>query len=489
MNTNGRRPEGWTSADAAGLAILPGLVRYDEVYDPGVAEIRHAFRVTVRVDQRPRVPGVARRRLQPGRAAHGRAAAAQGDARTSRASPPEVQKIFRAMKRYGLIVADNGSDMYIGGTFDTRWDNDILNPAFGALTASDFEVVRLGWQPGADPVVSLSSLGVNPATVAGSQPSTGTVTLSGPAPAGGVVVTLASTKPASARVPASVTIGAGLVAASFAVTTSAVAVSTAVDLRASYNGSTEVATLTVMPPPPTVTSLRLSPSTVVGGSTSTGTVTLSRAAPPGGVVVAIGSSKPAVAGAPATVAVAAGQVSASFAISTTAVAAGTSAVISASYNGGVPKTAPLTVTLPATTSLTLSPSTVVGGASVSGMVTLSRTRSAGRDRRDAHQLAPSPGRRAAQRDGRGGTAVSDLQRDDGARDDGYHGLDLGHLPRSDEGRDARDQALTRSAPPRRGYTAATSPNTRRKFPPSTLTTSSRERPRASSAAPIVGQSP
>ena len=48
MNTNDRRPEGWTSADAAGLAILPGLVRFDEVYDPSVAEIQHAFRVTVR---------------------------------------------------------------------------------------------------------------------------------------------------------------------------------------------------------------------------------------------------------------------------------------------------------------------------------------------------------------------------------------------------------------------------------------------------------
>jgi hypothetical protein len=48
MNTNIRRPEGWTSADAAGLAILPGLVRYDEAYDPTVTEIQHAFRVTVR---------------------------------------------------------------------------------------------------------------------------------------------------------------------------------------------------------------------------------------------------------------------------------------------------------------------------------------------------------------------------------------------------------------------------------------------------------
>jgi hypothetical protein len=58
---------------------------------------------------------------------------------------PEVQRIFRAMKRYGLIVADNGSDMYISGTMDARWNNDVLNPAFSALTADDFEVVQLGW--------------------------------------------------------------------------------------------------------------------------------------------------------------------------------------------------------------------------------------------------------------------------------------------------------------------------------------------------------
>jgi hypothetical protein len=61
--------------------------------------------------------------------------------------PAYIQKIFQAMKTYGLIVADNGSDMYIQGTYDTRWNNDVLNPAFGALRASDFEVVQLGWQP------------------------------------------------------------------------------------------------------------------------------------------------------------------------------------------------------------------------------------------------------------------------------------------------------------------------------------------------------
>ena len=49
------------------------------------------------------------------------------------------------MQRYGLIVADNGSDMYISGAFDEHWDNGILNPAFSALKADDFEVIELGW--------------------------------------------------------------------------------------------------------------------------------------------------------------------------------------------------------------------------------------------------------------------------------------------------------------------------------------------------------
>ena len=51
------------------------------------------------------------------------------------------------MQRYGLIVADNGSDMYITGTYDTRWNNSILTPAFRALTANDFDVVQLGYNP------------------------------------------------------------------------------------------------------------------------------------------------------------------------------------------------------------------------------------------------------------------------------------------------------------------------------------------------------
>ncbi len=144
MKTNGRRPEGWTSADAAGLAILPGLVRYDEVY--GADEIQHAFRFTVRATNGYVYPASHRAGNTAGALPMGARLRLKAS-RDISGFPSEMQKIFRAMKRYGLIVADNGSDMYISGTFDTRWDNDVLNPAFAGLTANDFEVVELGWNP------------------------------------------------------------------------------------------------------------------------------------------------------------------------------------------------------------------------------------------------------------------------------------------------------------------------------------------------------
>src|SRR3954468_17607273 len=132
MNTNGRRPDGWTSADAAGLAILPGLVRYDEGF--GTAEIQHAFRVTVRSTNGYVYPASHRAGSTSGALPMGARlrlkASVNGTDPALRTSDPNVQKIFRAMQKYGLIVADNGSDLYITGTFDTRWNNDVLNPAF-----------------------------------------------------------------------------------------------------------------------------------------------------------------------------------------------------------------------------------------------------------------------------------------------------------------------------------------------------------------------
>ena len=63
------------------------------------------------------------------------------------------------MKTYGLIVADNGSDLYVQGTYDRRWDNDLLNPAFASLTAGDFEVIQLGWRPSSPPTGKPSAPG------------------------------------------------------------------------------------------------------------------------------------------------------------------------------------------------------------------------------------------------------------------------------------------------------------------------------------------
>jgi hypothetical protein len=148
MNTNTRRPDTWTSADAAGLAILPGLIRYDEVYDSTLTDIRHAFRVTVRATNGYVYPASHRADSTSGALPMGarlRLKASVDVAR--RTNDPNVQKIFRAMQKYGLIVANNGSDMNVSGTYDTRWNNDIINPAFRSLTANDFEVVELGYNP------------------------------------------------------------------------------------------------------------------------------------------------------------------------------------------------------------------------------------------------------------------------------------------------------------------------------------------------------
>jgi hypothetical protein len=144
MKTNNRRPETWTSADAAGLAIFPGLVKYDEAY--GAGEITHAFRVTVRSTNGYVWPASHRAGSTTGALPMGARLRLKASKSLS-PFPPEMQRIFRAMQRYGLIVADNGSDMYITGTMDARWNNTVLNPAFQALTASDFEVVQLGWKP------------------------------------------------------------------------------------------------------------------------------------------------------------------------------------------------------------------------------------------------------------------------------------------------------------------------------------------------------
>ncbi|MFO1498382.1 MAG: hypothetical protein U1G07_08325 [Verrucomicrobiota bacterium] len=157
MNTNVRRPDTWTSADAAGLAILPGLLRHDEVYDPNRLEIAHAFRVTVRSTDGYVYPASHRAGSRTGALPMGARLRLKASVEVAkRTADPHMQRVFRAMQRHGLIVADNGSDMYITGTYDPHWDSDILNPAFRSLSASDFEVIQLGYNPAAQPTARRS---------------------------------------------------------------------------------------------------------------------------------------------------------------------------------------------------------------------------------------------------------------------------------------------------------------------------------------------
>jgi hypothetical protein len=348
MNTNHRRPDGWTSADAAGLAIFPGLVRYDEAWNDALPEIGHAFRVTVRATNGYVYPASHRAGSTAGALPMGARLRLKtnvgGTDPALRTSDPHVRKIFRAMQKHGLIVADNGSDMYITGTFDTRWNNDLLNPAFALLTASDFEVLRLGWNPPPPSAAALAGVSASPASVVGGSGATGTVTLTSAAPASGAVVTLASGSP-SVGLPAGVTVAAGASAATFAISTSSVATTTLTTLTASYDGVTKTTTFTVNPPAPAVNlvSLKLHPTTVVGGTTSTGTLTLSAPAPAGGIAVALVSDYANVVRVPASVLVPAGAMSKTFTITTNPVAHYVFPTILATYRG-VTKYARLTVT-------------------------------------------------------------------------------------------------------------------------------------------------
>lgn len=139
MRSNRLRPDGWTSADAAGLPILPGLARYDEV---AAGEIDHALRFTA--------PRTRNSYVYPAR----HFASSDDDSSLPPMGlrlrlkanfdiggfPPQSRVVLTALKRYGMILADNGSPWYVSGAPDRRWDNDDLH-SLQSLTGDDFEVV------------------------------------------------------------------------------------------------------------------------------------------------------------------------------------------------------------------------------------------------------------------------------------------------------------------------------------------------------------
>jgi N-acetylneuraminic acid mutarotase len=251
-----------------------------------------------------------------------------------------------------------GSQMIVwGGTMDPDGANTNTGGMYWANSGGG----------GPTPLPTLASLQLNPTNVIGGQTSQATLTLSGPAQAGGAVVLLSSGKGA-ASVPASVTVPEGAISASFTVTTTAVAWATSVSIAANYNNSTVnetlwigagspqptltptaiatiTTTVTALPtlvptstpattpmPLPTLSTLTLNPASVRGGLTSTGTVTLSAPAPSGGAVINLFSSNPNVVAVPTSIIVPAGATSVSFNVITSRVSRPISVVISAEYN-------------------------------------------------------------------------------------------------------------------------------------------------------------
>jgi hypothetical protein len=139
LNSNALRPDTWTSTDAAGLPVFPGLLRYDEVAS---GEIRHAIRFTA--------PNTQKAHVWPARHDASSLTAASYPPMGQRfrlkadfdisGFPSEVQVILKALKKYGMILADNGSSWYLSGAPDSRWNNDNLH-TLGNVPGSAFEAV------------------------------------------------------------------------------------------------------------------------------------------------------------------------------------------------------------------------------------------------------------------------------------------------------------------------------------------------------------
>jgi len=142
LNSNALRPAGWTSADAAGLPIFPGLVRYDEVFEQ--QEIRHAIRFTAQTTRKAYVLPArhwASTNTSVDRPPMGMRVRLKASVDISGYSP-SMQVILRALKKYGMILADNGSNWFISGAPDPRWDDDDLN-TLKQIKGSNFEVVKM----------------------------------------------------------------------------------------------------------------------------------------------------------------------------------------------------------------------------------------------------------------------------------------------------------------------------------------------------------
>jgi len=148
LDSNNVRPTakaGWTSADAAGLPLFPGLVRYDEAV-LGAGGIRHALRFTAARTRRAFVPPAthyASSSTDPNLPPMGMRVRLKAGYAVPATFSPEAQAILAALKAYGMLLADNGSDWYLSGAPDERWNNDRLRAELASVKGRDLEVVKM----------------------------------------------------------------------------------------------------------------------------------------------------------------------------------------------------------------------------------------------------------------------------------------------------------------------------------------------------------
>jgi hypothetical protein len=170
-----QRPYTWTSADAAGLSIFPGLARYDEVAS---GQIQHALRFTLQKSLEaftPPAPHWAATSTNTYAAPMGMRMRLKSSFDIS-SYPPQAQVVLAALQKYGMIMADNGSNMYIGGDPDSRWNNNDLG-TLKQVPASAFDVIQISplYTPsnvptGPSPIIK--SFTANPTTISSGQPVT-----------------------------------------------------------------------------------------------------------------------------------------------------------------------------------------------------------------------------------------------------------------------------------------------------------------------------
>ena len=143
LGTNGLRPDGWTSADAAGLPILPGLVRFAEVK---AGLIQHAIRFTMSATQQAYIHPATHAAGNDDASLPPMGLRLRLKANVAITAPPAGTAIVQAMKKYGVILADNGSNWYLSGDQNDGWSTvmDDVKDALDQLHGSDFEVVESG---------------------------------------------------------------------------------------------------------------------------------------------------------------------------------------------------------------------------------------------------------------------------------------------------------------------------------------------------------